>query len=230
MKKIILLAALLIATFAANAQKDESRREWLGTFSSISLEGDMKVTLVPIEEGAQPMLIIKSEDLESSKLKYTINNKGELTVRESNNRNRTRRTEIEIHYLSLGTIKIAGSDVDVVGLIEQPILDVEVSNGGFLKAEVDVQDVAVKANGQSTIDLKGRSRYLTVDVAVAKLDLRHLEVMSADVSVTQRGEVSVYATERLAADAGFGGVVFYRGNPTILRANTKVGSSVNSIE
>lgn len=90
MKKIILLAALLLTTFAADAQKNEARREWLGTFSSLSLEGDMKVTLVPIEEGAQPMLIIKSEDLESSKLKYTINNKGELTVRESNNRNRNK--------------------------------------------------------------------------------------------------------------------------------------------
>ena len=230
MKKIILLAALLLTTFAADAQKNEARREWLGTFSSLSLEGDMKVTLVPIEEGAQPMLIIKSEDLESSKLKYTINNKGELTVRESNNRNRTKRTEIEIHYLSLGSIKVAGSDVEAVGLIDQSIFDVEVSNGGFLKAEIDVQDVAVKANGQSTIDLKGCSRYLSVDVAVAKLDLRHLEVMSAEVSVTQRGEVSVYATERLSADAGFGGVVFYRGNPSILRTNTKMGSSVNSIE
>ena len=49
MKKIMLVVAALVIAFAANAQNDV-RREWLGTFSTISLGGDMKVTLVPIED------------------------------------------------------------------------------------------------------------------------------------------------------------------------------------
>lgn len=230
MKKIMLVVAALVIAFAANAQNDV-RREWLGTFSSISLGGDMKVTLVPIEEGGQPMLIVKAEDRELSKLKYTINNKGELSVRESTNRKRTTRTEIEIHFAAVDAIEVVSSDVEVVGLIDVPILDIIVSNGGFFKAEIDTEDVMIKATGQSTVDLKGRARYLIADVTVAKIDLRQLESMSAEVQASQRGEVSVFCTERLAATANFGGTVFYRGNPSILRANSKLlGSSINSIE
>ncbi|MBR2050161.1 MAG: DUF2807 domain-containing protein [Rikenellaceae bacterium] len=230
MKKIMLVVAALVIAFAANAQNDV-RREWLGTFSSISLGGDMKVTLVPIEEGGQPMLIVKAEDRELSKLKYTINNKGELSVRESTSRKRTTRTEIEIHFAAVDAIEVVSSDVEVAGLIDVPILDIIVSNGGFFKAEIDTEDVMIKATGQSTVDLKGRARYLIADVTVAKIDLRQLESMSAEVQASQRGEVSVFCTERLAATANFGGTVFYRGNPSILRANSKLlGSSINSIE
>ena len=230
MKKMIILAAAIMMAFVANAQQD-TRREWLGNFSSISLNGDMKVTLVPIEEGGQPMMIVKAEDRELSKLKYTINNKGELSVRESTNRKRTVRTEIEIHFTAVDAIEISSSDVDVKGLIAAPIFDVTVSNGGFFKAEIDTQDLMINATGQSTIDIDGRARYLIVDATVAKIDLRELETMSAEVQAAQRGEVSVFCTDRLAATANLGGTVFYRGNPSILRANSKLlGSSINSIE
>jgi hypothetical protein len=230
MKKMMLLVAALMMAVVANAQKD-TRREWLGNFSSISLNGDMKVTLVPIEEGGQPMMIVKAEDSELSKLKYTINNKGELSVRESTNRKRTVRTEIEIHFATVDAIEIAGSDVEVKGLIAAPIFDVKVSNGGFFKTEIDTQDLMINATGQSTIDIDGRARYLKVDDTMAKIDLRELETMSAEVLATQRGEVSVYCTERLSATATLGATVFYRGNPSILRANSKLlGSSINSIE
>lgn len=230
MKKIILLVAALLMAYVANAQND-ARREWLGTFSSISLTGDMKVTLVPIEEGGQPMMIVKAEDRELSKLKYTINNKGELSVRESANRKRVTRTEIEIHFVAVDAIEVSGSDVEVKGLIKAPIFDVKVSNNGFFKAEIDTQDLMIKATGQSTIDIDGRARYLIADVTVAKLDLRELETMSAEVQAAQRGEISLFCTERLAATANLGGTVFYRGNPSILRANSKLlGSSINSIE
>ena len=230
MKKMMLLVAALMMAVVANAQKD-TRREWLGNFSSISLNGDMKVTLVPIEEGGQPMMIMKAEDSELSKLKYTINNKGELSVRESTNRTRTVRTEIEIHFATVDAIEVAGSDVEVKGLIATPIFDVKVSNGGFFKTEIDTQDLMINATGQSTIDIDGRARYLKVDDTMAKIDLRELETMSAEVLATQRGEVSVYCTERLSATATLGATVFYRGNPSILRANSKLlGSSINSIE
>lgn len=230
MKKMMLLVAALMMAVVANAQKD-TRREWLGNFSSISLNGDMKVTLVPIEEGGQPMMIVKAEDSELSKLKYTINNKGELSVRESTNRKRTVRTEIEIHFATVDAIEVAGSDVEVKGLIAAPIFDVKVSNGGFFKTEIDTQDLMINATGQSTIDIDGRARYLKVDDTMAKIDLRELETMSAEVLATQRGEVSVYCTERLSATATLGATVFYRGNPLILRANSKLlGSSINSIE
>ena len=230
MKKMMLLVAAIMVAFGANAQQD-TRREWLGNFSSISLTGDMKVTLVALEEGGQPIMIVKAEDRELSKLKYTINNKGELSVRESTNRKRTIRTEIEIHFVNIDAIEVSGSDVEVKGLIEAPIFDVAVSNGGFFKAEIDTQDLMINATGQSTIDIDGRARYLIVDATVAKIDLRELETMSSEVQATQRGEVSVYCTERLAATATLGGTVFYRGNPSILRASSKMlGSSINSIE
>ena len=230
MKKMMLLVAALMMAFGANAQQD-TRREWLGTFSSISLSGDMKVTLVALEEGGQPMMIVKAEDRELSKLKYTINNKGELSVRESTNRKRTVRTEIEIHFVNLDAIEVSGSDVEVKGLIEAPIFDIAVSNGGFFKAEIDTQDLMINATGQSTIDIDGRARYLIVDATVAKIDLRELETMSSEIQATQRGEVSVCCTERLAATATLGGTIFYRGNPSILRASSKMlGSSINSIE
>lgn len=227
MKKMMLLVAVLVMAFVANAQN----REWLGTFSSISLNGDMRVTLVPIEDGSQPMLIVKAADRELSKLKYTVSKKGKLSVRESTNRKRKVRTEVEIHIGNIDAIEVDGSDVEVKGLIEAPMFDVVVSNGGFFKSEIDTQDLMITATGQSTIDIDGRARYLSVDVTLAKIDLRELETMSADVQATQRGEVSVYCTDRLAATANLGGAVFYRGTPSILRANAKLlGSTINSIE
>ena len=154
-----------------------------------------------------------------------------MSVRESTNRKRKVRTEVEIHIGNIDAIEVDGSDVEVKGLIEAPMFDVVVSNGGFFKSEIDTQDLMITATGQSTIDIDGRARYLSVDVTLAKIDLRELETMSADVQATQRGEVSVYCTDRLAATANLGGAVFYRGTPSILRANAKLlGSTINSIE
>ena len=230
MKKMMLLAAVLVMAIVVNAQND-TRREWLGAFSSISLNGDMKVTLVPIEDGSQPMLIVKAADRELSKLKYTVSKKGKLSVRESTTRKRTVRTEVEIHIGNVDAIEVDGSDVEANGLIEAPIFDVVVSNGGFFKSRIDTQDLMITATGQSTIDIDGRARYLSVDATLAKIDLRELETMSAEVQATQRGEVLVYCTDRLAATANLGGAIFYRGNPSVLRANAKLlGSTINSIE
>lgn len=229
MKKFMLLLAVAIVSSAAYAQSD-SRREWLGNFNTVSLSGDMKVRLIRNSENAQPMIVVKSADQELSKLKYSVNSKGLLTVHESSNNKRTVATEIEIYFSSITDLKIAGCDVEVEGTLNGQLLDIEVSGGGFIKADIDVADLLAKVSGNSTLDIQGKARYMMLDVTVAKVDLRRLETMSAEVSATQRGEATVYATERLAATTNMGGSIFYMGAPSIVRANSKLlGSSINNI-
>lgn len=229
MKKFMLLLAVAIVSSAAYAQSD-SRREWLGNFNTVSLNGDMKVRLIRNPENSQPMIVVKSADQELSKLKYSVNSKGLLTVRESGGGKRTVATEIEIYFSSITDLKIVGSDVEVEGTLDETMLDIEVSGGGFVKADINVEDLLAKVSGSSTLDLQGKAQYMMLDVTVAKVDLRRLETMSAEVSVTQRGEATVYATERLAATTNMGGSIFYKGKPSIVRANSKLlGSSINNI-
>ncbi len=229
MKKFMLLLAVAIVSSAAYAQSD-SRREWLGNFNTVSLSGDMKVRLIRNSENAQPMIVVKSADQELSKLKYSVNSKGLLTVHESSSNKRTVATEIEIYFTSITDLKVVGCDVEVEGTLNGPLLDIEVSGGGFIKADIDVADLLAKVSGSSTLDIQGKARYMMLDVTVAKVDLRRLETMSAEVSATQRGEATVYATERLAATTNMGGSIFYMGAPSIVRANSKLlGSSINNI-
>lgn len=229
MKKLMLLLAVVLLSSAARAQSG-SQREWLGNFKSVSLSGDMKVRLVRTDENSQPMIVVKAADSELSRLKYSVNNKGVLSVHESGSRKRTVTTEIEIYFSSICELKVVGSDVEVDGVIDSPMLDIDVSGGGFLKAEIASSDLLANVSGSSTLDLQGVARYMMLDVAVAKVDLRRLEVMSAEVRATQRGEATIYTTERLAATTNMGGSIFYKGSPSIVRANSKLlGSSINNI-
>ena len=229
MQRIVMILAALMMSTAVVAQQS-THREWMGDFTSVSLSGNMKVKMVRISDSEQPMLVVNTTDESASRLSYTIDDNGVLKIRESNSRNRTVDTDIEIRFRTVDGLKIAGSRVEIDGELEVPVLDIEVSGSGTLKGSVKATDLKLTVSGQSDVDLTGEARYLKLDVSAADIDLSNLEAMSAEVTATQRGEATVRVSERLVATTNLGGTVFYKGKPDILRVQERLlGSSINNI-
>lgn len=229
MQRIVMILAALMMSTAVVAQQS-THREWMGDFTSVSLSGNMKVKMVRISDSEQPMLVVNTTDESASRLSYTIDDNGVLKIRESNSRNRTVDTDIEIRFRTVDGLKIAGSRVEIDGELEVPVIDIEVSGSGTLKGSVKATDLKLTVSGQSDVDLTGEARYLKLDVSAADIDLSKLEAMSAEVTATQRGEATVRVSERLVATTNLGGTVFYKGKPDILRVQERLlGSSINNI-
>ena len=209
MQRIVMILAALMMSTAVVAQQS-THREWMGDFTSVSLSGNMKVKMVRISDSEQPMLVVNTTDESASRLSYTIDDNGVLKIRESNSRNRTVDTDIEIRFRTVDGLKIAGSRVEIDGELEVPVRDIEVSGSGTLKGSVKATDLKLTVSGQSDVDLTGEARYLKLDVSAADIDLSKLEAMSAEVTATQRGEATVRVSERLVATTNLGGTVFYK--------------------
>ena len=92
------------------------------------------------------------------------------------------------------------------------------------------KDLYLKVGGNSTADVSGTSKYLTLIAgAKSKVDCRNLLATDVRVEAASAAEAYVYVSERLQIFSGTGAAVFYKGAPEIIRSTSKMMGSINSI-
>lgn len=137
-------------------------------------------------------------------------------------------------YVSFKTLDVlnanTGADIDIVGSIKSPTLDIKANTGALIDGEVDVTTLKVSQNTGSKINLSGRADKLTVDGDTgSKFKGEEMATSNCNVTVSTGAIVSVKAEKELQVKANTGGVVRYKGNASIKEIKTNTGGTVSKI-
>ena len=126
------------------------------------------------------------------------------------------------------TIKRA--DVKLINTTTTPLLDVTLKEGARLSGEVECLDLRLDMWNRSVAELNGKAAYQTIEVRrKSALKADQIESKSVELKAKNSSEVYVNATERAIVESSARTSVFYNGNPTIVRTQTKLSATINPI-
>lgn len=222
MKRYLSLFFAVICSSLAYAQQpvtsnSEPVKQWTSSFNALDVDASIKLTLTPVGEDEAPYIIYDTKGVESSKFTVEVDREGVLKIRERYDPKRVGVTEVKLYYNSLIDIRLSRADTHVDGVLTGKIMDIDVSNGAQLVAEVDTKDIKIRISGDSRVEISGSTLYHDADVATAKYNAVELESVSTIVRAEHNAEVKVDAIGRLEAKSSTGGKIFYKSEPELLR-------------
>ncbi|MCD7962184.1 MAG: DUF2807 domain-containing protein [Rikenellaceae bacterium] len=221
MKKITFLVLLMASVLTLSAQKVNYTNA--DEFNKIVLSGKINATLVQSDKNSFDMELFNTD---VNKADWGVKN-GTLTIKLKTNTQKESYAEVTIYYKNVNELEIIKSKVSFDEVVDNGIFKVSVSSGGNLSMEVDTKDLSVSADGNSAVMISGDTEYLNIDAnAKSKVDARSLEAKSATVRSRFGAEVFVWGTDKLDATSGSSGVIYYKGNPEVLKVSEKMMGSV----
>ena len=222
MRKYLFIVMALVFSIASYAQDVQvvyngPVKQWTSSFNSLDVDAPIKLTIVPIAMDEAPYIIYDTKGVVTSKFTVEVDREGVLKIRERYDPKRVGATEVKLFYNTLDDIKLSRADAVFEGTLKTSRVDIDLSNGAQLIANIDVKDIKIRISGECRVELTGHTLYQDADVATAKYNAIGLESVSTIVRAEHNAEVKVDATERLEAKSTTGGKIFYKSTPDILR-------------
>ena len=209
----ILLMGLMICFMASQSAFSQTRD--LGSFDKLRVSGGIKVNLIKssdtkadidMERGDYDDLITEVKgDVLTIKFKSKMLNWG----------NNNGKATIDLYFSNLESIDAsAGCSIRGSDAIQAGDMDIDVSSGSTVSVEVEANDLTVDVSSGATCSLSGSTDELEVDVSSgSSFRGRELASRYANVDASSGASATVWATERLVADASSGATIRYKGNP-----------------
>ncbi len=233
-KEIFALMALAIAAVAAPAQvaaqgvgDGEATLHipivTLAPFEKMSVEAEMDLQLVEINDGEQMRLAYDLGDSDPAKFKVEVR-KGELKIAQSYNSRVIKRISGTLYYnKNLKSISIDRAKVKFTTPYTVSIANLKVDDSGSLEGEVYCDDLEIDVDSNATLDLVGRSDYLKLKAkSNAKVVIRNLSSQSVEVDVAHGAVIAMKASDRMKVSTSTSGTIKYWGEPRILRVSSKL--------
>lgn len=222
MRKYLFIVMALVFSIASYAQDVQvvyngPVKQWTSSFNFLDVDAPIKLTIVPIAIDEAPYIIYDTKGVVTSKFTVEVDREGVLKIRERYDPKRVGATEVKLFYNTLDDIKLSRADAVFEGTLKTSIVDIVLSNGAQLIANIDVKDIKIRISGECRVELTGHTLYQDADVATAKYNAIGLESVSTIVRAEHNAEVKVDATERLEAKSTTGGKILYKSTPDILR-------------
>lgn len=227
MKKAIVLAILSAIAFTGHAQSQSTTSaENIGDFHTVEISGRLNVELIPSDETRIEASIFNTE---ANRFEWSLKSDGTLAARLKPGGGSEANANVKIHFKDLSSIKVIGANAKVTDTLHAKMLDIDLSAGAIFKADVDVKDLRLNAGGNSAAEINGTAKYTEISAgAKSKVNTR-LNTVDAWVNAATGAEVFVSATERITINSDTGASVYYRGEPEIMRVNTRLMGTVNNI-
>lgn len=212
---ILLLIATTLHTFTVNAQ--ETKNVALSNFSGVGVSAGLSVYLTQGNtEGAK----IVAND-ESMKDVVVEQNGSTVTVKwkEQNrstwsNGNNHRSAKIYITYKKLNAISASsGSSVNTENTLKTDRLDLKVSSGATIKADISAKDTQLQISSGATASLNGNTTNFDLKASSgASVEAAELKADQADVKVSSGATAKVFGDKKLTLAASSGGNIDYKSN------------------
>ena len=117
-----------------------------------------------------------------------------------------------------------------MGII-QKFLEVKAQEGAFIDLDIQTKHLKVKTSSGGIVKLKGASKNQEIDLDLYGVyhgyDLNITDYTSINVGTGAKAEIQ--AGETLNAKVSFGGTVFYKGEPEILKNKTVAGGIIKQM-
>lgn len=112
-------------------------------------------------------------------------------------------------------------------ILKQQHLEVRTQEGSKIKLDIDTKYLTVKSVTGGIISLSGITESQTVEANTGGIYSAYsLQSKQAIVTSSSGANVEIKASELLDASVRFGGSVFYKGTPEILKTKTIIGGTI----
>lgn len=217
MRKTILSLMLLLFAGSAMAQSVIENEE-LPDFTAVALSGNMNVELIPADVNAIEVQLYESD---IKRFTWNVNSGGVLSITLRPTVGRKARADIRLYYnAELTEVTVSGARLTAEDEIVSSLLRLVVSGGGNASVAVAVDDMEIEATANSAVEVSGEAKYLSIRATErSKVDTRELDAVSAEAEAVSGGEIYVFASERIVANAGNVSKIYYAGNPSIVKTS-----------
>ncbi|MFV0247957.1 MAG: head GIN domain-containing protein [Tenacibaculum sp.] len=223
MKKVFIIS-LILTSFNSVSQNKITRE--LNSFKNIKVFNGIEVNLV---QASDNKAVITGE--KSDKVKIKIQNdilRISLTFPETL---ANKKAKVELYYNSpLDIIDANEGAVITSKKIKQSDVEIKAQEGAFVNMIVDVDYLKVKSSSGAVVKLSGNTKNQTVNVDLGanyhgyKLKVKNVNIVRAASGA--KAEVNCGGT--LDAKVSFGGTIFYKGEPKVLKEKKVVGGVIKN--
>lgn len=220
MKKLTLLLILFSATLFAQ----EPITTKLGDFNTVKVFNGLTVELkkssgskIEISGSqAEDVSVINSDGILKIRLKFP-----ESFIAED--------VKIVLHYAHDIAVLDANEGASIVSdeAIKQQHLEVRTQEGAKIKLDIDTKYLSVKSVSGGIISLTGVTESQTVEATTGGIYSAYgLQSKHAVVTSASGANVEVKASELLDANVRFGGSIYYKGTPEVLKTKIMIGGTI----
>lgn len=198
--------------------------------SAIHVEKGWKLILIPFDENK--IFIEANENLIHEELVLEETDKG-LIISAKRNIRRADSKLVQVYYNSKIQRITASSSASFVysGTLEGELIQIEASSGAQIELEIQVAELVVEASSGASITLTGETKEARVEAnSGALIKAKDCIAEALRVEASSGANVSVYASEKVNANASSGAIIKVNGEPKELKKSTNSGGSVKRIE
>jgi len=137
---------------------------------------------------------------------------------------------IEVPYKVIENLEVStGARIKSEELLAGKVLDGQVSMGGELVLEVQLEELNIDSSMGGIADLTGRAVRVELSASMgAEIDLRELKADVVHAKSSMGAEVKVHAIKEFDGRANMGGYIRVSGDPDKFYVSTSMGGDISS--
>ncbi|WP_154858252.1 GIN domain-containing protein [Cyclobacterium xiamenense] len=217
-----IFAALCFSTLLQAQTVSESRS--LSAFDQLLISNSIEAELVA---GDQYEVTITASGIDPGNVETKVNKrKLEISVPGSNPKSSS--VKVVLTYVKLDDVEVdTGARVILKNALESKSIRLQVASNGYLEAEVNADDLYLRAQTNSKMYVKGKANNLDYNAFTnAEIDGEDLQVTHAEVRTNTNASGSFEVTESLKGSAATRGRVKYKGTPNVIDIKETVGGAI----
>lgn len=217
---------LYICLFVVSITSAQDRTEVIEeNFNKIKIANKVDVELIPY--ASENKIQISGYDADEVIIKVS---QGELKVKlPIDEVFSDSKTEIKLYAKNFTSLNLNnGADVEITSQIKQKEISLEVSEGSFLSADLDVDTARLRAVTGAEMHVYGKSKnqYVTVKTGGVFIG-KSFKSEKTDVKISYGGSAEVNASQTCKAKTTAGGTIEIYGNPRKVDQKTKLGGTID---
>ncbi len=221
MKRFIFLSMFLVGVLASAQNEIEKD---LGSFKVLKIYNGIDVELIKSDKTRAVVTGSKSEKVkfksENDKLKIVLS--FPETTAEG-------KAKVALYYANDIQIVDANEGAVVTSKdLNQQTVEIKAQEGAFINMVVNVKHLKVKSTSGSVIKLSGNAKNQTVNVDLGA-NYHGYKLQVAAMNIVRAGsgaKAEVQSGETLDAKVSFGGSIFYKGKPEVLKDKKVIGGVI----
>ncbi|MDD7915540.1 head GIN domain-containing protein [Polaribacter ponticola] len=225
MKKIVFIYALLIS-YSVTAQSTINKN--LGDYSTLKVYNGIEVELIKSDEQKLEITGEKSDKVKIKNVDNTLKLSLPFSLKPENN-SADGKILVKLFYNKNIAVVDANEGSTITGKnFTQDKLEVNAQERAFINLVVNIKHLEVRTSSGGIIKLTGTSKNQNVDVDLYGVYNGYaLKVENAsNVKSGTGAKAEVFAGETLSAKVSFGGSIFYKGNPEVVKDKKVIGGII----
>ena len=229
MKKIFYLLTIILNTTLFSQTKINQN---LGDFTSLKVYNGIELELIKSDEQKVEIIGDECENVSIKNIEKTLKFSLPFSIKPENN-SADGEVKIKLYYKSDIDLIDANEGAIITGKdINQNKLIVKSQERAFINLVIDTKYLEVKTSSGGIVKLTGTSKHQ--DVYVDLYGVYHgfnlKTKISSDIKAGTGAKAEVFAGETLTAKVSFGGSIFYKGNPEVIKDKKVIGGIIQKKE